>query len=73
MFYCIAKLFFCFTGFGINKRHERNESHTLENSKLSFKIVVLEFESENGKKFLDLNPNPKKMNSDQQHCREYVP
>jgi hypothetical protein len=50
-------------GFGRNT-YERNESHSLENCQV--KILDLESESGNGKKILD--PNPKKMNSDPQHC-----
>jgi hypothetical protein len=59
--FSLVKLFFSFTGSG---KHERKESQSLENC--HFKIQS-EPQFENGKKnFLD--PNPKKMNSNPQHC-----
>jgi hypothetical protein len=66
MFFLEQTFYFCFTGSGIHT-YERYESHSLENCHV--KILVLESESENGKKFQDpnLSPNQKKMNSDPQH------
>jgi hypothetical protein len=61
VFVCYSKTFFLFYRF--RKTYERNESHYLENCYV--KILVLESESENGKKILD--PNPIKNISDQQH------
>jgi hypothetical protein len=56
--FSIAKLFLLFYRF--RNTYECNESHSLENCQV--KILVLESESENGRKFLNLNP--RKMNAD---------